>query len=533
VFEDQQSLIQQVDTLHDVDLIADEFLIYLKHTVGWTNELDSITESLTPDQLRKLIELSAPFWKTKGTESGLRDALRLLTGRDVVLRNWFHYRWVVGIARLWRLGDERDPFVVGDTAGARDQFLSFVFVSIDSGVDRQLVRDLVNLHRPLQEVYNVVYVEVVDDFALDRSKWVTSTGAEPTLDEVRKLLSVPVGTTVRVNVEAVETWDEASWRHTMTFTGASGGAFRVLFRRQTTAPNDRYRVTFGQDGTAVLEQVVGGVPTVLDSGSVPHVIPQDQQTMFGIDVLKDCAGRLLIEIRIYDVLVASATIDEPDIVPPGRWFIANVGGDVAELDNVIGYALPVHVDTVSGPDTVSPIPDPNEPAPCVVVQVDSFAAWTLTSQWHDSTFRYVTPGVALYYGTGESGYHTWGTAGAMGPGIVTGTATSPSIDLSDYPDGEYEVFLEFDMYSDVRASASDDVVTGEVLVSGSPVFTFTATPAQKSSAVWFHVRTPDLSASVAGEADVRIRFTVDTVTVPSGSLEGVFVDRVRVLVREE
>lgn len=531
VFESQQAKIGELDTLHDLDAIDDEFLTYLKHHVGWTAELDAITEALSFDQLRKLIELSVPFWKRKGTEPGIRDALRLLTGRDVVIRNWFFYRWTVGVTALWRLGDERDPYLTGGEFGARDQLLSIVFVSTETDVDKQLVRDLVNLHRPLQEAVKVMYVDLVDDFGISRDKWTTMSGTDITYDSTRKLISIPAGTTILANTASVSTWDETVWRNTMTFTGATGGEFVILFRRDTIT-SDRYRARFLQDGTVELAEVISGTPAILDTGSIGHILPQGETVTFGIDLYKTCHGELRIDIRVYNEIVATTTLVEPNILDPAQWRVRNSGADPIEMDNVVGYDLPVHVDTITGPGIVDALPPTPVAAPCIVIETTDFSGWTTASQWHTSTHRFVAGALSMYYGTGETGYFTWGTSGAMGPAIVTGNAFSPNFDMSPYPVADYDAFFEFWVYMDLRVSLSDDLFEAEILVSGVPVFTFTPTAVQKSTPGWVKYRSSNLASVIGASASVRIRFTMDTVTAPDPTREGVFIDQVRMLVQE-
>jgi phage tail-like protein len=534
VFENQQNRIQELDTLHDVDAIEDRYLTFLKHHVGWTNELDVITSALSADQLRKLIKLSVPFWKGKGTEQGIRDALRLLTGRDVVIRNWFYYRWIVGVTALGtRRGDERDPFLTGRSHGIRDQYLSIIYVSNELPIDRQLVRDLVNLHRPLQEAYIIVFVDLVDDFGVGRDKWSTVAGVDPVWDEDRKLLEIPAGTTVGVNVDGVTSWDEVVWRKSVTYTTSSGGEFRVQFRRQAAGLNDRYEVTFEQNGDVTIEAIIGGVVVATQSGSVGHVIPEGEGVVYGINVIRSCTGtgQMRIKVTVYERVVIDVNIAIAILVPPGRWRVENVGPNTIEMDNVIAYQLPVTVDEVIGSGVVASEPEPLIVGPCVHQEWTSFTTWTLGSQWHSSGFRYIVPTTSLYFGTGESGWHTWGIPGAMGPGIVAGTAESPTFSLVSFPAADYDVFLEFQVYPDLRAAAGDDIFTYEVLVSGTPVFSATLT--SKDTAAWRVLRTSDLSSVVGGLAAVSVRFTLDTVTAPSPGDEGVFVDQVRILIQEK
>jgi len=69
---------------------------YLKDIVGFTKELDKITNDISDDDLRKLISLAVPLWKEKGLEVGYKDIVRLFTGKNSRVFNWFDYRYIVG-----------------------------------------------------------------------------------------------------------------------------------------------------------------------------------------------------------------------------------------------------------------------------------------------------------------------------------------------------------------------------------------------------------------------------------------------------
>lgn len=96
VFEDTQDKIKALNTLRDPAAIRSDLLQYLKDHVGFTKELDNITQNLSENDLRKLIQLAVPLWKQKGTEAGYKNILRLFTGKGSRVFNWFDFRWVVG-----------------------------------------------------------------------------------------------------------------------------------------------------------------------------------------------------------------------------------------------------------------------------------------------------------------------------------------------------------------------------------------------------------------------------------------------------
>jgi len=68
----------------------------LKDIVGFTSELDKITNDISDDDLRKLISLAVALWKEKGLEVGYKDIIRLFTGKNSRVFNWFDFRYIVG-----------------------------------------------------------------------------------------------------------------------------------------------------------------------------------------------------------------------------------------------------------------------------------------------------------------------------------------------------------------------------------------------------------------------------------------------------
>ena len=115
----------------------------------------------------------------------------------------------------------------------------------------------------------------------------------------------------------------------------------------------------------------------------------------------------------------------------------------------------------------------------------------------------------------------------MGGGIVTGAATSPAFSLAAYPASAFTIYLEFRQFLDVRVSPNDIVA---VLVRVGGVTVQTVTKAQLLAAGTF--ARFDITAATAGLAAVDVRFIVDTVTIPSPTREGWFVDDLRVLAVE-
>lgn len=93
-FEEIFKKIDKLPELYDPALTP--YPEYLKDIVGLTSELDAITNDISEQDLRKLISLAVALWKEKGLEIGYRDIIRLFTGKNSRVFNWFDFRYIVG-----------------------------------------------------------------------------------------------------------------------------------------------------------------------------------------------------------------------------------------------------------------------------------------------------------------------------------------------------------------------------------------------------------------------------------------------------
>ena len=94
IFEDTQAKIQTLGTLLDPETTPQPRL--LKDHVGFTRELNNITNDISDNDLRKLISLAVALWKQKGTEPGYANIVRLFIGKTARIFNWFDFRMIVG-----------------------------------------------------------------------------------------------------------------------------------------------------------------------------------------------------------------------------------------------------------------------------------------------------------------------------------------------------------------------------------------------------------------------------------------------------
>lgn len=100
VFAFQRQFESVIDRIDKLPQLYDPALTpqprFLKDIVGLTSELDKITNDISEQDLRKLISLAVALWKEKGLEVGYKDIIRLFTGKNSRVYNWFDFRYIVG-----------------------------------------------------------------------------------------------------------------------------------------------------------------------------------------------------------------------------------------------------------------------------------------------------------------------------------------------------------------------------------------------------------------------------------------------------
>jgi len=96
IFENAQAKIDTLIELIDPAKTRADLLQFLKDHVGFTVELNNITNGLATNDLRKLISLAVALWNQKGTEQGYENIVRLFTGKSIRIFNYFDFRLIVG-----------------------------------------------------------------------------------------------------------------------------------------------------------------------------------------------------------------------------------------------------------------------------------------------------------------------------------------------------------------------------------------------------------------------------------------------------
>jgi phage tail-like protein len=202
--------LQRPQEIHDegADAIADlsltdspvtcreDLLQYLKAHVGFTAELDYITNRLSAASLRKLIQVAVPLWKRKGTQDGLATVVRLLTGRTPLYIDWFQFRNILGETQIGEDMLGNDSWIIGGEVTLNDEFTSHLRLMDDGTLDEQLLLDLLSLFRPLSERLEVALLDHLDRFdqlTLDRWSAGNQFAVKATLDTTTKEMVVAAG----------------------------------------------------------------------------------------------------------------------------------------------------------------------------------------------------------------------------------------------------------------------------------------------------------------------------------------------------
>lgn len=249
--------IKALPSLWSVTDIEDRFLIYLKWIVGWTSELDHVTDDLDSATLRRLIAASVPFWKIRGTEDSMVDILQLTTAARLRVWNWFDLRWILGETGMGEDHMGYDPWMLSLPGPPNyDEYRMNVRIVDDGTLNRRLVRNLVRLTRPAGERVTISYIGFLDQFIVDDDDSQWSHNGLGTTTVANGFMRLGNQEDAVASVPGADDWLNYTWTSRVRGNG-DVQAYR-------TASTDYYFVTFDVTGNAMeLGYYLAGVPTVL------------------------------------------------------------------------------------------------------------------------------------------------------------------------------------------------------------------------------------------------------------------------------
>lgn len=289
--------IKSLPDMWSITRCADRFLPYLKWIVGWTSELDYITDDLDAVTLRRLIASSVPFWKVRGTEEALQEILALTTAARTRVLDWFDLRYIADETSIGEAHQGHDSWMLA-LPGAPDYVEKQMNVRIvDNGaLDRRLVRNLVKLTRPAGERVTISYLGLLDLFTVDddASQWTQSNGGpSPAVHDGSMFLDGVVDS-VYANPNGSDDW--TNYVASVTFRGPI-----LVFQVHRQSDADCYLILY-EAGSVVVYSMVGGVPTQLAfavtyAPDYPAIPPLGVDMWFPVDPANDEADNQLHTLR--------------------------------------------------------------------------------------------------------------------------------------------------------------------------------------------------------------------------------------------
>jgi hypothetical protein len=352
LWERVQARLFEIKDLWDLERIEDEYLTFLKNIVGWTDTvaLKRITDPLSPDALRRLIGSSIPLWKQRGPEDMIVDILQLLTAKRARTWNWFETVWVNDVSEMGEDHQGRDPFILDLPGPPNTDELRYNVRIVDDGnepqLDRNLVREVAKLMRPVGERVEITYLLFLDRFLSqgDDFQWTSLLPDPLTVTDGLLKLEDSSGDFPYVSVEGSDAWAEY-----VAYTRAhlvSGPEVGLRFH-QVDVDNWYSARLDTSDNRLRLVKTVGGTPTALATfwfGSVLETITTGE--WFGIRAVTTFEGS---DLRIKLYVDGQERINYLDTSSPhaaGTVGIEQPSASVVHVDEVEVFGLPVDSEEV-------------------------------------------------------------------------------------------------------------------------------------------------------------------------------------------
>jgi hypothetical protein len=286
--------IDQIPTLWSVLECEDEYLQYLKRIVGWTPDLDGITNRITPDLLRRLIAASYKIWRDRGPEDTTIDVLRVLTGMRSRIWSWFDLRYVLGETEIGEDAEGHDPYIIGGPGDpGSDEYRQYLRIVDNGTLDRQLVRDVVGLMRAAGERITITYLAFLDLFDVegDWFQWRQEFGTTMLVTGG----CIHLSDTGSDELALVDTIGAASWGEIMVTGRMRSSAIGVLglFFHYTSMLDLRFFVIDIELNQAYLLSITGGTITIystVDLAPLGIVLRENTFYMLRVDAARGISG---------------------------------------------------------------------------------------------------------------------------------------------------------------------------------------------------------------------------------------------------
>lgn len=352
IWETIQTRLFEVKDLWDLERIEDEYLTYLKNIVGWTDtvSLKKITDPLEPAALRRLIGASIPLWKQRGPEDTIVDIIQLLTSKRVRTWNWFETRWVADESEIGEDHQGRDIFIIDLPGPPNTDELRYNVRVVDDGndpqLDRDLIREVVKLMRPVGERVEITYLLFLDRFLSqgDDFQWTTTLATPLDVSDGLLKLTDGAGDVPVASVGGSDAWvDYTSYLRAKIVSGVEVGLqFYVV------DSSNHYAAQLNlTDNRLLLVKTVASAPTTValfDFASIAETLTLDE--FYGLRATAFFEGANL-RIKIY--VDGDERIDYLDAISPhvaGTVAIEQPSGSSIHVDEVEVFGLPADSEEV-------------------------------------------------------------------------------------------------------------------------------------------------------------------------------------------
>ncbi len=341
--------ILSLGNLWSVTEIPDEFLPFLKNIVGWTPDLDSITQNLSPLSLRRLISASVPLWKKRGPEDAMKDALTLITGSRLRIWNWFHRRMILDEMHVGEQYQGYDPWLLSLPGYSDvDEYRIVIRIMDDGGIDRDLVQDVVKLMRPSGERVEIYFMLLIDTFEVDgdSSQWEYIGAVQVAVSGGLAQLSDAAAETLVCGVSGATDWSEYMVWTRMRATYTSPGDESGMLVYWTDSDNYyRVGIDIGANRLVVDKVVVGAASNVTTFNFADHGEVLFPDVFYTLRVMLNTEPGGETRIRVYVDGAERVNITDADF-DSGTVALYHTAGSTMEVSDAEVMPLPVEKETV-------------------------------------------------------------------------------------------------------------------------------------------------------------------------------------------
>jgi hypothetical protein len=353
LWETIQGKIEAIKDLWSITDCPDDYLQYLKRIVGWTPDLDGITEDLSATDLRRLIASSIPLWKTRSTETAIIGILNVLVPARARIWNWFDLRWILDLSIMAEEHQGRDAWLLGD-AGVREMNVRVVD-NPQGAINKTLVKDVLNLMRPCGENFEIIYLRFLDQFEVDDDltqweEWGVPLATPPVVEGgFLKLLDSSQDESLYSAVEDYDQWGSmggvmiSARIRQSTSSGFSSAGFNWYL--DPSALNGYYASLSSVGNYLFLGKIVAGVPSTIgdvDLDPFGIIIENDRWYLLRVQCTVEGATNR-IKVYIDGVEVADTTDGD---YSQGAVSLMHTSGSDLECDEIEVMPLPVESETV-------------------------------------------------------------------------------------------------------------------------------------------------------------------------------------------